>query len=76
MEMAFSQIVQFATGFASHSLEGNIATQVNSTFLSPLPASYVDLSAVLLRDNLAVIPGEWDSGGISEAIQSNRFTYF
>lgn len=67
--MAFSQLVQFAMGLASNPSQGNIATQAqsNTTFLSPLPAAYIDVSAVLLRDNLAVIPGEWDSGGISRS---------
>jgi len=62
--MAFSQLVQFAMGLASSPLQGDIAIQSNNTYLSPLPAAYVDVSAVLLQDNLAVIPGEWDSGGI------------
>ena len=35
--------------------------QSNGDLLRPVPAQWADTPVVLLKDNLAVIPGEWDS---------------
>jgi hypothetical protein len=35
-----------------------------SVILGALPAGYANISAVLVNNNLAVIPGEWEAGGI------------
>lgn len=39
----------------------------NNPFLSSLPAGYGNLSAVLIKDNLAVLPGEWKTHDISKS---------
>ena len=51
------------SGLVSDPLLSNIVA--SSAYLSPLPSGYDTISAVLIRDNLAVIPGDWDSGAMS-----------
>lgn len=41
--------------------------QGHSAVLGALPAAYANLSAVLINNNLAVIPGDWQSGPISRS---------
>lgn len=36
------------------------------TFLNNVPAAFEHVSISFVKDNLAVIPGQWESGGISE----------
>lgn len=35
-------------------------------FLNEIPQAFANLSISFIKDNLAVIPGEWDAGDISE----------
>lgn len=51
------------SGIASDPLLSNIVA--SNAYLSPLPLGYDTISAVLIRDNLAVIPGDWNSGAMS-----------
>lgn len=37
-------------------------------FLNKIPAGFEQASVSFVRDNLAVIPGTWDSGGISKLV--------
>lgn len=36
------------------------------SFLSALPAGFEKVSLSYVKDNLAVIPGEWEAGDISQ----------
>lgn len=68
MQIQFSQ---FSLLFGFDSWFNSVVAQNSNTFFSLPPASYSKLSAVLIRDNLAVIPGDWDSGNISQIIQTH-----
>lgn len=35
-------------------------------FLNAIPAGFEQVSISFVKDNLAVIPGEWEAGGISQ----------
>jgi hypothetical protein len=67
----FSQFGDIARGFALNSVPGNGMGESSNAFLTPLPASHMHLSAVLIRENLAVIPGEWKSGSISKPTKAS-----
>lgn len=36
-------------------------------FLHAIPAGFEQVSVSFVKDNLAVIPGEWEAGGISQS---------
>ncbi|KAF7194464.1 Gluconolactonase [Pseudocercospora fuligena] len=52
----------FSPTFAKSSMEPCASVQAPGALLSALPCSYSSLNAVFLDQNLAVIPGEWQSG--------------
>lgn len=58
--MQLSQFDPLAAGLAFGFLASG-----NNSFLCAPPAGY-DVSTVLISDNFAVIPGEWESGSISK----------
>lgn len=39
--------------------------QFHDAVFNPLPASHQNINAVLVKNNLAIIPGEWESGDLS-----------
>lgn len=50
---------------ASLDVNTNIIPSDNK-FLKNIPPAFEDVSISFLRDNLAVVPGEWEAGGISK----------
>lgn len=43
-------------------------------FLNKIPSAFEHLSVSFVRDNLAVIPGDWDSGDLSEYLLNRSMT--
>lgn len=41
-------------------------------YLNKVPSAFEHLSVSYIKDNLAVIPGEWEAGGISKCLPMVR----
>lgn len=54
-------------GLAQSSVPDVVTASIaEGAFLNKVPPAFEHLSASFVKDNLAVIPGEWDAGDISE----------
>jgi len=64
----FSGINLFGLGLKSVSSASNHSVDLDrsGSMLQRVPAPFSNLSAVFLKDNVAVIPGAWESGGTSK----------
>lgn len=56
----------FPSSFSVDMNAMSVCLHSQSAVLSAVPAAYANVSAVVLKSNLPVIPGEWSSGEISE----------
>jgi len=66
MLMPFSPVHILASGIALQQFYNVVNAQGSSSILTAVPAQYVNVSAVLIRDNLAVIPADWISPNLSK----------
>ena len=66
----FSQFIS-QLGFLGFEVQQDYSTGDRSpdaswTLLKALPPGFESVSAAFIRDNLAVIPGEWETGDLSK----------
>lgn len=61
-------------GFNQAPVQHAITPTGEGSFLNTIPPGYESVSVSFIRDNLAVIPGEWEAGGISKFVSASMQT--